>query len=303
MAQYLNHLLTEFLKEHRYRNSSEPTIANYQTTLSLFLKDANIVLLEHLTPGIIQTWLVAQRERPGKHGKSLSPTTLRHYDRNLRAFCNWLVSADYLPVSPMAKLRRPKKPQGMDVIIFTPSEIYGIVEAAKRAYVQNKLRDVALVYLLLDTGIRAGEVGSITLNTIGWRERELRISGKTGGRVVPVSTKTLAKMRRYLTHERWAPAGETTFFTTKHGKPFDSRNVTGAVRRLTGAAGVASTKRGPHMFRHTFAVEYLRAGGDVFSLKRILVHSSISTTEAYIHFLTTDISAKHAQVSPVKRLL
>ena len=302
MAQYLNDLLTEFLREHRYRNSSEATVETYRTTLSFFLRDSGVILLEHLTPGTVAHWLVAQRERSGKHGKPLSPVTLRHYDRNLRAFCNWLVTSEYLPSSPMAKLKKPKNLQGANIVTFTLPELMKIRDACKRDYAQNKLRDVALVYLLLDTGVRAGEVGTINLHQIAWRERELRVSGKTGGRIVPVSSKTLFKIKRYVTHERWAPPGEPTLFTTKHGKPFDSRNVTQAVRRLTAVAQVESTKRGPHMFRHTFAVEYLRGGGDVFSLKRILGHSSITTTEAYVHYLAEDLAKLHNVVSPVKHI-
>jgi integrase/recombinase XerD len=304
MARYLNELLTDFTQEHIYRGLSQDTIRNYQDTLSLFFKEANIQILEQLTTGAIRTWLVKVAQRPNRYtGKPLSPATVRHYDTDIRAFCNWLERNSHVPTSPTKALPRPKKSQGAPVVTFTASELFRIKEACKRDYAQNKLRDVALVYLLLDTGIRAGEAASIQVNSINWNEREVWVSGKTGRRVVPISTKTLHRMRRFLSHERWAAPGVNTCFTTKNGRAFTGRHVTEAVRRVTEAAGVEVTKRGPHMFRHTFAVEYLRGGGDVFSLKRILGHANISTTEAYIHFVASDISVKHAMVSPVRMLL
>jgi integrase/recombinase XerD len=79
--------------------------------------------------------------------------------------------------------------------------------------------------------------------------------------------------------------------------------LTKRVRLIAKAAKVKSTKCGPHTFRHTFAVEFIRAGGDVFRLQQILGHTTLEMTRHYVHFAKSDLREAHRKFSPVNRML
>lgn len=282
--------LTEFVLEQELRNNSEATIRFYRGVLERFLCDVDVHQVREIDRVHVVRW-------------KLSPVSLQTYDRCLRVFCNWLVRRGLLPTSPLADLPKVTVPRGTgEYVVFSRDDVQAVLAAAKRKGQRNRLRDTALVAVLLDTGVRASEAASLTLTDIDWTEYTLRVQGKTGRREVPVH-KSLRYLRACVSRERVAAGRESTVFTSRTGAPFTSRNVTYTIRRLTDAARVQATKRGPHTFRHTFAVEFLRSGGDVFSLMRILGHSQVATTEKYVHRLMGDVLDLHARHSPGNRWL
>ena len=151
---------------------------------------------------------------------------------------------------------------------------------------QRRRRDYALLLLLLDTGARVGEVA-----TLGWRDvrpSSVRLTGKTGGREVPISATT--------TRALYDLGGE--LWIGRRGGRLTVGGVQKAVQRCLRRAGL---RGGPHLLRHTFGRLYIMAGGDVFSLQRILGHRQISTTRRYVDLDLRDVTAQHALFSPVAR--
>jgi integrase len=150
-------------------------------------------------------------------------------------------------------------------------------------------RDRALVLLLLDTGMRIGEAASLTWRDVG--TDRVRIAGKTsGGRSVPLSEATARAMLGI-----GSPA---EVWTGKRGR----LKVNGLQQAVRTALGKAGLEGGPHLLRHTFGHLYIMAGGDVFSLQRIMGHSQISTTWKYVRMNLGDTRVQHARFSPVARL-
>lgn len=142
-------------------------------------------------------------------------------------------------------------------------------------------RDRAFMLLVLDTGLRLGEAarlqpGDVQLDVV-------RVLGKVGVRQLPCSP---AVVRELLPHLPWR--------ATAHGLQL-------AVRRAARSAGLGPV--GPHALRHSFAVHYVLRGGDVFSLQRILGHSSIETTRVYVELAGSDVAAQHRRFSPALALL
>jgi len=148
-----------------------------------------------------------------------------------------------------------------------------------------------MIALVLDTGIRIGELAGLR-----WQHLTggtIHVSGKTGERIVPIST-----------HVRQALVGlgDGDHVWTGRKGPLTRSGVAQVVRRALYRAGLRPPKAGPHMLRHTFGRHYIMAGGDVFSLQRIMGHRDVSTTMMYVHLSTADLEAQHAKYSPVRAL-
>ena len=274
-----------FVDEQESRGNSELTRAYYRGNLERFISRAGVRELQDLTPELIADWRTAM-QRSG-----LKPTSIASYDRAVRIWCSWLERNALVSASPFRRVPALKEPAREIIRVLTRDDVRRVMGVAK-----GSLRNTALIALLLDTGVRAGEVSNLELGDVDHREGLLRVSGKTGDRVVPAH-KSLSFLKRYVQRDRRGLHTQR-LFTTRSGEGMAARTVTLTVRRLGLAAEVQSTKVGPHVYRHTFAVEYLRNGGDVFSLMRILGHADIKTTERYVSWLASDLSGLHRSKSP-----
>lgn len=94
----------------------------------------------------------------------------------------------------------------------------------------------------------------------------------------------------------------TRVFLSESGYPLRSRGVQVMISRLGKKAGVVGKRCSPHTFRHTFALRYLMVGGDVFSLQRILGHSSLEVVKLYMNMVAGDVAAQHRKFSPADNL-
>lgn len=176
--------------------------------------------------------------------------------------------------------RRPKQPRTLDEI-----DVERLLWT-----VRGEPRDQALLLLLLDTGARIGEVAALSWADIG--RDQVRLVGKTGARVVPVSPETAAALRR-LQLRSPGPV-----WVSARGGALTVDGLKRVVRRRLAGVGFAG---GPHSLRHTFGKLYVVAGGDLFSLQRVMGHANLSTTRRYVGLDLRDVAAQHARFSPIAR--
>ena len=161
-------------------------------------------------------------------------------------------------------------------------------EVARALDATQSRRDVALLAVLLDTGIRLGEL--VTLKPGAIKPHVLVVSGKVGERVVPISS----HIRDLLLE-----VGEGEHIWIGRRGPMTRSGVTLAIRRALRQANILPPKAGPHVLRHTFALHYIMRGGDVFSLQRIMGHQSVKTTMIYVYMSANDLVAQHSRYSPM----
>jgi integrase/recombinase XerD len=155
--------------------------------------------------------------------------------------------------------------------------------------------------VLLDTGIRVGELTRLTIGDINLETAELSVlpfrSGlKSRPRTIPLGAQTRKALWRYLS-AREIKHKEASLFVSGNERQLSTNAVLHVIRDIGERAGV--TKCHPHRFRHTFAIEYLRNGGDIFTLKRILGHSTLKTVEHYLSLVQSDVQTAHRKASPV----
>ena len=233
--------------------------------------------------------------------RRLSPHTIHGYVRTLRAFASWLEEEGYTDENIFKRLKLPKLPETL-IQPLTEDEIKRILFAIPRDTTMG-VRNYAIVLLFLDTGIRISELANLKLDDIEFGEGHFKVFGKGAReRIVPMGITAQRAVIRYMERSRPEPVNpsENRLFLTDSGDPM-SKNSTGKViQRLARRAEVHRLH--PHLFRHTFAVRYLKNGGDVFSLQKILGHKSLDVTRRYVQLAGTDLKEKHRLFSPVDNL-
>jgi len=206
-----------------------------------------------------------------------SPESRRSLHRGLRSFFNWLSDRYNVP-NPATGLRAPRAGHA------TKARGLSMPELRRLLSLTLSRRDRALILLLIDTGIRIGEAAGLTWDNIS--DKTILVTGKTGPRDVPISPET-----------RRALVGATLPWLGPRGH-LRSRGLAQAVTRALRSAHIPAG--GPHLLRHTFGRQWILAGGDVFSLQRIMGHANITTTRIYVEMDTRDTITQHTQFSPLK---
>jgi site-specific recombinase XerD len=283
----------DFIADKEYQGARPATLHFYRSNFEHFLRDTGITSLDEMTLQTVRGWLLDH--------KHLSPNTLATYDRCLRVISNWLEKRGYVDASPMRDLPK-RKPKRVQIETLSREQIQKIMQRARSG--RYPRRDTALFTMLLDTGLRIGEAISLTLDDIVWAEQALRVDGKTGPRVVPFGRRSKAALKAYIDRERRSRTPHVReVFLTRTGEPMTSRMATHHVIRVVREAGVDVRKAGPHTLRHTFAVEFVRAGGDAFSLQRLLGHSTLDMTRRYVNLADADLRQAHRRFAPADNWL
>lgn len=236
--------------------------------------------------------------RPTEEG-ALSPMTVHAYVRALKGFSSWLAQDGFTKTNTLAKLKRPKVPAKL-IEILTEDEVRRILSAIN----PNSLlgaRQYVIVLLLLDTGMRASELCSLTLSNTHIEEGYVKVCGKGDKeRMIPIGGTTKKAIIRYQTTFRPQSDCENLILSND-GLPLTYPGLAHAIRRLAKRSDV--TRLHPHLFRHTFAVNYLiNSNGDLMTLKLMLGHTDIATTQVYLHLASSHIQIQHARYSPVDRM-
>ena len=275
-TQSLTFLSPDFIADCRGRGLSLRTVDWYDATLARqFLPwsaSEEIVKPSDLTPQVVGRFTARRIERKGPHGP-LRRSTVRSYVRAVRVFLAWAQTPEGGAAAVGASPRLPRPEQGV-LDVLTRGEIQAIENAAKTE------RDKLLVRVLADCGLRLGEVLALRPEDL-WEPRRsefaLKVRGKgSRDRIVPLAPTLYRRLRRYLT-ARGANRRDPVFVALRKGSdgrcaPLTKSGLEQAVRSLAREAGIEKRVY-PHVFRHSFATESLRRGGNIISLQRILGHA------------------------------
>ncbi len=232
--------------------------------------------------------------RPGK----LAAETIRGYVRTLKAFASWLFDEGYTDLNVLQRYRLPKA-QKKEPVWLTQEEIVLLLTVFDRKTTLGA-RDYAIVVTFLDTGLRCAELCGLTIPNADLDVGDLKVLGKGNKeRSVPVGVRAVRALRRYRDHFR-PPIESPQFFFSQDGKPLSVHAVQGVILKAKRRTGISRLH--PHLLRHSFAIHYLMAGGDVFSLQKILGHSTLEVTRMYVNMVSSQVKAKHRLYSPMDNL-
>ena len=294
----LSKAIEGFLLARAADGYSPATLEQYRWALKMLLEMGDKPL-KQIDIAHLRNFMASVQQKPG-----LSATSVFHVWKAIRAFYKW-TSAEGLSDRPDKLLSKPKAAY-REIKPFSKEEIQALLKAAERtkpsegrrkSFTMRRLtalRDIAIILLLLDTGIRASELCRLTGNDIDLQNGLVTIhpcrSGvKSRPRIIPIGQITRKAIWRYQSHTE---CGEKVFGLNRNG-------LLQLLRSLGERAGVNNVH--PHRFRHTFAIQYLRNGGDVFTLQRLLGHNSLQMVKHYLNLADTDTQSAHRRASPVDR--
>lgn len=292
----LGPLIAEWLDYKRLQARSELTVDQYERCLARFALVFPGKTAAEVTTADLMQFLA-----------TLPGGSRRKSRAALAGFFQWALIFDYIDRDPM--LRAP-------VIAKPPKDVYEIFTEAERDALEHlpRAEDSALMVLLFGSGIRAGEARGVRLGHL--REHDtLWVDGKgRRQRLIPLRPRVVAAVQELAVFGGLNP-DDLLWYGTRGGRypaikrerPIGYASFHGWWVRCLDRAGVEYRPRNPqagdpgihspHCTRHTYATEYLRRGGKIEMLSRILGHSSVAVTdEAYAHLVTEDLAADAERV-------
>ena len=231
---------------------------------------------------------VKSRINPQK-GTPVSSYTVHGYAQVIKGFLNWCSKEDGIDKLVSERLpRRIEMPKVQTKVIetFTRDQIKAMLVACNKEYSDTLVvRDRAIVYMLFDTGVRAGELCGLTLDCVYLSPDDayIKVLGKGDKwREVGLGKDARTALHRYITRYRKAPKEEQHVFLGRYGRPLSASGLDRLIYRLGRWAHVKGVRCSPHTFRNTFAVNFLQATNDIYKLSRIMGHSGVKVTENYL---------------------
>jgi integrase/recombinase XerD len=197
----------------------------------------------------------------------------------------------------MARIPAPRD-RDDEVMPFMDAQVEALLRAAQKG--RNARRDEAILLVLLDTGMRAQELCSLHFSDVDFSNRQMTIWEGKGkkSRPVYIGKATTKALWRYV-QEDGRDEDDALFFSMR-GDSLTYNGLAMLFKRLGRTAGVK--KAHPHRLRHTFAVSFLRNGGNQFTLMRLLGHTTLAVTNRYVQLAQADVERQHRQFSPADRM-
>jgi site-specific recombinase XerD len=307
----LQMLIDYYLGEMRLKNRTSDSIKTNAATLASFARHfgQEAIAFKQVTEERVTEYVSGLQARTSKWdnhptrppvAKPLSPYTIRKVVKILRGFGSWLKREGF--PNPFDVLDIPAVPKDF-IDTLKPDEVNRLLGVLNPNTVHGA-RDHAMVLLMLDSGLRISEVAELRLPMVDLVNRQARVLGKgRKERYIPFGQTTARALMRYLSAFRPKPARPDVdrLFLTLDGHPMTRNSIECVIRRLRLSTGIKRLHA--HLLRHTFAVNFLSAGGDVESLRRILGHESLEVTKRYLSGLQAEqVRALYEDYSPVDRL-
>ena len=223
--------------------------------------------------------------------KSYKQKTVKRKIASIKAFYNYLEETEIIAESPFRKIKVKFKETVTLPRIIPREEIekllnhmYQCLNENDKVSHKHMLRDVAVIEVFFATGARVYEISNIREDSINLNTGLIRLMGKGGKeRYVQISnTSILEVLKKYYDENEQAIKKSGYFFVNNRESRYTEQSIRLMLKKYTKQAGIERNIT-PHMFRHSFATYLIEEGVDVSCVQQILGHSSIKTTQIYIH--------------------
>ena len=264
-----------FVKFEEYLNYekkfSSNTISAYLRDLQsfqFFLNQRGDKISRETNYSFIRQWIVHLSEN------KYSKVSINRKIASLKSYFNFLVNIGELNSSPL-KAHKNLKSSSKIVIPLSETEIEKVFEGFQ--FIDGNDRDKLIIELFYSTGIRRDELLNIKIINIDFDNHLIKILGKRNKeRIIPMLPKLSKSILNYISKN--SPV--KYLFESKKSKPLSSSTVYRVINKYFRAVS-SKVKVSPHVLRHTFATHMLNNGADINTIKEILGHSSLSSTQIY----------------------
>ena len=317
-------LTDEFMLYCRSTQLREKTMSSYEQTLHLFGRwladELKIYTVDKISENVIRKYiddlmvrgkytfyvndLSKKKNYPDRrrdYRKPVSVTTINNYIRNIRVFFNWMEREYIIRKNPMKRIRQLKHNRQAKVFL-SDEDLKKLLSKFDKSYFTEH-RDYVMIMLMLDSGMRLGECSTVLVTDLELARKRINLRAEeTKGRkdrTVYFSPKTETVIRRWLQFKDRYVESDYLFPIKEHGGSIGVGNFETNFKRYILRAGL-NEEYTPHCLRNNFAKRCLMNGMDIFTLSKILGHSSVEVTEqAYLDLTDEDISKQYHRASPM----
>lgn len=275
------------------KNYSKFTSGSYRRDLEQFF--SYICTIEQdLRPetadtDLIRSWLSSLVER-GYNAASVNRKL-----STLRSFYHYLLKISAITVDPTARLSGLRKPKRLPQVVHD-ADLEGLLDAMPAdGFVQ--MRDKLIVDMLYETGMRRSELVNLDTTDVDFSLMQVKVLGKRNKqRLIPIGRGLASMIGDYLAMHASVAVGPA-LFVTPDGRRITAAQVYAVVHKALTSV-IRSGKRSPHVLRHSFATVLLDNGADLESVKELLGHADLATTQIYTHSSFEELKKIYKQAHP-----
>lgn len=286
---FLDYLLYE-------RNYSGSTVKAYRTDI-LELQKFGEEMLGDLTPSdvdaeLVREWIASLMD------KGHVSNTINRKLSSIRAYYKFLLRRGEVEADPLRKITGPKKKKPLPVFL-REVEMDKLLDDIDFGEGFEGCRDHLIIETFYATGMRLSELIGLDDKDVDFSASLIKVTGKRNKqRLIPFDKELRHSMQEYVMARNEAlPVRSDAFFVRENGKRL-CRNIVAYLVKRNLSKVVTVKKRSPHVLRHTFATAMLNNGADLGSIKELLGHESLATTEIYTHTTFEELKKVYNQAHP-----
>ena len=290
-------MINEFLNYLKFeRNRSDLTIKNYGEDLRAFKEFYGNLEGCHswksVDSDIIRDWMESMMD------KGNNATSINRRLSALRSFYRFALARKLVDKDPVHGVTGPKKGRPLPQFL-KENEMDRLLDAGSWTEGFEDVRDRTIIMTFYETGIRLSELIGLDDCMVDFSNRQLKVTGKRNKqRVIPFGEELLATLRDYMKcRDKEVNLQSEALFVTAKGQRMTSSQVREAVRKNLSKVCTLK-KRTPHVLRHTFATAMLNNKAGIESVKKLLGHESLSTTEIYTHTTFEQLKREYYSAHP-----
>ena len=282
------------------KNYSHHTINAYIKDIAFFqnfiLKEFDQEEITTVNYSQVRSWIVEMVDQ------SLSNNSINRKIASLKSFYRFLLKTKQIDVSPLLKhksLKTPKKVQ----IPFSEKELNNVLDILKYENDFEGIRNKLIIDLFYTTGIRRTELIHLKISNIDFSNQTLKVLGKRNKeRILPILPIISQQLNIYLTERAYLQQIKDNeyFFLTSKGIKLNDSLVYRLINHYFSNVS-EKVKKSPHILRHTFATHLLNNGADLNSVKELLGHSSLASTQVYTHNSLAELKKVYGNAHPRSR--
>jgi integrase/recombinase XerC len=225
--------------------------------------------------------------------------TVRSYFKTLKTFFGWCIKRTLIEKCPMELMQMPTK-EDVDVVPMSISQIDQLIEAARLS--KNPERNIAMITLLFDRGLRAAELVSLKVKDVDPFTNQITVTGKGNKQRTVYMGRTCGQVMWDYHNSMGERSPEDALFESRDGGHLKPNGLGQVVRENGRRARVTGVRCSPHTIRHSYAVETLEAGASEIYLMRSMGHKTLDSSKGYANFVKASMQRQAAMFSPGDKL-